>query len=41
MEYQLLINNLNKYGKGNIYIEYKIIFGGSEESLNKINIDII
>lgn len=32
--------SLNEYGKGSVYIEYKIIFGGSEETLNKITIDI-
>jgi len=34
-------NDLNEHGKGTVYIEYKIIFGGSEESLNKMSIDII
>lgn len=33
-------NTLDEYGRGSIYIEYKIIFGGSDESLNKIIIDI-
>lgn len=33
-------NNLDEFGKGSIYIEYKIIFGGSDESYNKIKIDI-
>lgn len=33
-------NTLDEYGMGSIYIEYKIIFGGSDESLNKIIIDI-
>lgn len=33
-------NTLDEYGRGSIYIEYKIIFGDSDESLNKIIIDI-
>lgn len=33
-------NTLDELGKGSIYIEYKIIFAGSDESLNKIIIDI-
>ncbi len=37
----LLYNySLDEYGKGSVYIEYKIIFGEAEESLNKIIIDI-
>jgi uncharacterized beta-barrel protein YwiB (DUF1934 family) len=33
-------STLNKFGKGSVDIEYKIIFGGSNESNNKIKIDI-
>jgi uncharacterized beta-barrel protein YwiB (DUF1934 family) len=33
-------NSLNENGKGQIYVEYKITFGGSEESYNKLKIDI-
>lgn len=33
-------NSLDESGKGSIYIEYKIIFSGSDESYNKIIIDI-
>lgn len=32
--------SLDEHGNGYVYIEYKIIFGGTEESLNKIKIDI-
>ncbi len=32
--------NLNENGRGNIYVEYKITFADTEESLNKLNIDI-
>ena len=32
--------SLDECGNGSVYIEYKIIFGGAEESLNKITIDI-
>ncbi len=32
--------SLDERGNGSVYIEYKIIFGGTEESLNKILIDI-
>jgi len=31
---------LNEFGNGSVYIEYKIIFGGAEETINKIVIDI-
>jgi len=34
-------NSLNERGRGNVYAEYKIIFADSEESYNKLNIDII
>lgn len=33
-------NSLNNAGRGNIYIEYRIVFGKSGESFNKIKIDI-
>lgn len=33
-------NDLDEFGKGTVYIEYKIIFGGSDESYNKLRIDI-
>ena len=33
-------NGLDEHGKGTISIEYKIIFSGSEESYNKMIIDI-
>lgn len=33
-------NSLNTKGKGNVYVEYKITFADSEESYNKLNIDI-
>ncbi len=33
-------NELNEQGDGSVYVEYKIIFGGSYESLNKMKIDI-
>lgn len=33
-------NSLNEYGKGQVYVEYKITFGGAEESYNKLKIDI-
>lgn len=32
--------SLNELGNGSVYIEYKIIFGGAEETTNKISIDI-
>jgi len=32
--------SLNELGNGSVYIEYKIIFDGAEEALNKIMIDI-
>lgn len=32
--------SLNEFGNGSVYIEYKIIFGGAEETINKIVIDI-
>ncbi|HHZ02175.1 MAG TPA: DUF1934 domain-containing protein [Tissierellia bacterium] len=34
-------NNLDERGRGNVYIEYKVMFSNSEESYNKLNIDII
>lgn len=33
-------NNLDEYGRGSVDIEYKVIFGGTDESCNKIKIDI-
>lgn len=33
-------NSLNEHGKGQIYVEYHITFGGAEESYNKLKIDI-
>ncbi len=33
-------NNLDEYGRGSVDIEYKVIFGGTDESSNKIKIDI-
>lgn len=33
-------NYLDDNGKGSIYIEYKVTFGASEESYNKLKIDI-
>jgi uncharacterized beta-barrel protein YwiB (DUF1934 family) len=33
-------NNLDASGKGSIYVEYKIIFGKTEENYNKLKIDI-
>ena len=32
--------NLDKDGRGNVYIEYKITFADMDESYNKLNIDI-
>ena len=32
--------NLDKAGRGNVYIEYKITFADMDESYNKLNIDI-
>lgn len=34
-------NNLDEKGRGNVYVEYRITFADSEESYNKLNIDII
>jgi uncharacterized beta-barrel protein YwiB (DUF1934 family) len=34
-------NNLDERGRGNVYIEYKVMFSNSEKSYNKLNIDII
>ncbi len=34
-------NKLNEKGKGNIYTEYMITFADSDESYNKLNIDIM
>ncbi len=36
----LYSNKLDEYGKGEIYVEYKIIFGNAEENYNKLKIDI-
>ena len=33
-------NSLDEHGKGEVYVEYRIAFGGSEESCNKLQIDI-
>jgi uncharacterized beta-barrel protein YwiB (DUF1934 family) len=33
-------NSLDENGKGQVYVEYKITFGGAEESYNKLKIDI-
>lgn len=33
-------NALDEFGKGSVEIEYKVIFGGTDESNNKIKIDI-
>lgn len=33
-------NTLDEYGRGNLYVEYKIIFGNTGESSNKLKIDI-
>lgn len=33
-------NRLDKEGRGNIYIEYKISFADSDESLNKLNLTV-
>lgn len=33
-------NALDGFGNGSVYVKYKIIFGGSYESFNKIKIDI-
>ena len=34
------INDLNENGRGTILIDYKIVFGASEESYNKLKIEI-
>lgn len=34
-------NSLDDYGRGSVYVEYKIIFGKSGESYNKLKIDIV
>lgn len=34
-------NALDEQGRGEVYVEYRIIFGGAEESYNKLKIDII
>jgi len=34
-------NNINEDGKGNVYVEYKIIFGKTGENYNKLNIQIM
>jgi len=33
-------NNLDEKGRGNVYVEYTVIFANSDESNNKLNIDI-
>lgn len=33
-------NALDEFGKGSVDIEYKVIFGGTDESSNKMRIDI-
>lgn len=33
-------NALDEFGKGSVDIEYKVIFGGTDESNNRIKIDI-
>lgn len=33
-------NTLDEYGRGEVYVEYKIIFGNTGESYNKLKIDI-
>lgn len=33
-------NTLDEFGNGKIYIEYKIIFNGTDESYNRLEIDI-
>ena len=33
--------DLDEVGKGSVYVEYTIILGGTEESKNKIKIDIL
>lgn len=42
LEYETLVYNYNldEKGKGNIYVEYKITFADTDESYNKLNIDI-
>ncbi len=32
--------NLDEKGRGNVYVEYKITFADTDESYNKLNIDI-
>jgi len=34
------LNSLDDSGRGNIFVEYKIVFGKSGESYNKLKIDI-
>jgi len=34
------LNSLDECGRGSIYVEYKIVFGKSGESFNKLKIDI-
>jgi len=33
-------NSLNEFGKGEIYVEYKLVFGNAGENYNKLKIDI-
>ncbi len=33
-------NNLDEQGRGNVYVEYKIIFGNSGDGYNKLEINI-
>jgi len=33
-------NSLDEFGKGRVYVEYKIIFGNTGENYNKLKIDI-
>ncbi|MDW5299425.1 MAG: DUF1934 domain-containing protein [Sedimentibacter sp.] len=33
-------NSLDEFGKGQVYIEYKIIFGNTGDNYNKLKIDI-
>lgn len=43
LEYATILynNNLNEKGRGNVYTEYMITFADSDESYNKLNIDIM
>jgi len=33
-------NSLDEFGKGEVYVEYKIVFGNAGENYNKLRIDI-